>query len=332
MNKKWILLSVLSATALATVAGCGSNDETPATTATTSAAASTSDVSLQTKENLAAVAIGAATNSTPVTITIPQSMTHTIEQPQALAVANNYQSVISNPDGSYTITITTDQQATMLARISQSVDSTFEAFVGGAYTPYITNITHDQDFKTVTVSVDKQMYDQSIVDLSSELIGPYAAFYQAYQGVSPQVTITIQDNLTSMALDTKSYPAANASTTTSATSTATGTTATDTTASGSSATGSSATSASGSSAEAAPTATPDDGKTLTERNLQQIDKRTLVLTEDADLYSDADRESSVVSKITKGTTFESTEATNYYYKTTIDGETGYIRKQLATVQ
>lgn len=54
---------------------------------------------------------------------------------------------------------------------------------------------------------------------------------------------------------------------------------------------------------------------------------TYITTQDTKLYIEADKNSTVIINVKKGTEFTPTKITSHFLQATINGETGYIRKK-----
>lgn len=332
--KKQMFTFILASTIAISLAGCGKKDN-PAVTPTASDAAlnAASTVATQSAQgvvpgaDLTAVTVGVGAGAASpaaavdvITIPIPESMVNkSIVNPQEAALQKGYQNAVLGADNSLAITMTQAEQATLLSNITAAIDTTFQQLVNGTFTPYITNITHDADFTTITVFVDKDSYTSTFIDMTPSSVGGYAAFYQAYKGVTPNVTIKIVDNLTSNTLETIPYSVSGSNSSVASTGSST---AADTS-SASTAT------ASDSLTSGASTDTSDMAiSSATEpKPLTKGESKNYITTEDTKLYTETDKESKVLADIKTGTTFSSSESSEFFYKTTINGETGFLRKK-----
>lgn len=335
--KKQMFTFILASTIAISLAGCGNKDNDTAVTPTNSGAAVDAAATVASQSavapgaDLTSVTVGVGTQQAAspasaadvITISIPESMVNkSIANPQESAIQKGYQNAVLGSDNSLTITMTQADQATLLSKITTAIDTAFQQLVNGTFTPYITNITHDADFTTITVFVDKDSYTSTFIDMTPASVGEYAAFYQIYKGVTPNITIKIVDNLTSNTLETIPYSISGTSAST--------TTANDSTTAASSTTASSATASSASSSGTSTTTDTSDmavSSATEPKPLTKGETKKYVTTEDTKLYTETDKESKVLADIKQGTTFSSSESSEYFYKTTINGETGFLRKK-----
>ena len=144
-----------------------------------------------------------------VEITLPASMFE--DQDMATFDADAYaneQGFISakvNEDGSVTVTMTKSKHKELLAKMADSMDSSFAEFVNAEDTPYIKEISHNDDFTAVTMKVDKAAYENAF-DFTPFVIGVSVAMYQAFIETEYHVDITIVDAATGDTIKTISYP------------------------------------------------------------------------------------------------------------------------------
>lgn len=110
-----------------------------------------------------------------------------------------------NDDGSVTVNMTKGKHAELLDEMAASLDSTFAEFVNDESTPYIKDITHNDDFTAVTMKVDKAAYE-SAFDFTPFAIGMSVAMYQAFIETEYYVEISVVDVATGETINSITYP------------------------------------------------------------------------------------------------------------------------------
>jgi len=147
-----------------------------------------------------------------VEITIPASLAGYTESndsfdPTAYVVENGFISAVINEDTSITITMTRARHKELLAEMTAEYDEAFQEMIGAESTPYITDITHSDDFRSFVVTVERAGYENAYIELTPFLLGLSGAVYQTFAGTQPYVTISIVDNQTGEELLSQVYPA-----------------------------------------------------------------------------------------------------------------------------
>lgn len=146
-----------------------------------------------------------------VEITVPAELF--IEQdmenfdPDAYASEQGFISAKVNDDNSITITMSKNKHRELLDEYETSLNASFAEFVNGEDTPYIKDISHNDDFTAVTMKVDREAYE-SAFDLTPFAIGISVAMYQAFTEIEYHVDITIVDAENGDTINTISYPIA----------------------------------------------------------------------------------------------------------------------------
>lgn len=123
----------------------------------------------------------------------------------AYANEQGFSSAKVNADGSVTVTMTKGKHNELLTEMAASLDSAFAEFVNAEDTPYIKEISHNDDFTAVTMKVDKAAYENAL-DFTPFVIGISVAMYQAFVETEYHVDITIVDAATGDTIKTISYP------------------------------------------------------------------------------------------------------------------------------
>lgn len=146
-------------------------------------------------------------NLLTVEITLPASFFESDEDFDAdtYAQEQGFSSAKVNDDGSVTVTMTKGKYKEMLQEMSDSLDESFAELVGAEDTPYIKEITHNDDFSSVTVKVDREAYENAF-DMTPFVIGLSTMFYQAFLEMEYRCEISIVDAATGSVINTTVYP------------------------------------------------------------------------------------------------------------------------------
>ncbi len=125
----------------------------------------------------------------------------------AAAYANEqgFKSAKVNEDGSVTVTMTKAKHKELLEEMANSLDTNFNEFVNGEDTPYIKEITHNDNFTSVTMKVDKVAYE-SAFDFTPLAIALSVAMYQAFIETEYHVEISVVDVATGATINSITYP------------------------------------------------------------------------------------------------------------------------------
>ena len=151
-------------------------------------------------------------NSKMVDITLPSSVFQNQDMSKfdadAYAKEEKFEKAVINQDGSITITMTQERYQELKDDIIQKTEKGFNDMIGSKDTPYIKNITHTDNFETITISVDKSGYTAAGVQASFVPYSVYlqAAIYQAFIGNTLHTEIQIVDAATGNVLKSASYP------------------------------------------------------------------------------------------------------------------------------
>jgi len=142
-----------------------------------------------------------------VTITIPASFFEdkTDFDPDTYAEENGFKEAVVNEDGSVTITMSKRKHNELMAEMETDVNRILEGMVESENTTYIKEIASSKGYKTVTVSVDKEAYENAW-DLTPLSIYFSVAFYQMLDGAKPHCEVIIKDVETGEVLKSVVYP------------------------------------------------------------------------------------------------------------------------------
>ena len=195
---KKITSIILAALLVLSFAGCAqSNTDSSAGTNNGSTATSTPS-KIETDEKLLSVDI-----TLPASMFEDEDMTNF--DADAYASEQGFTSAKLNEDGSVTVTMTKAKHKELLEEMKNSLDASFAEFVNGEDTPYIKDITHNENFTAVTMKVDKAAYENAF-DFTPLAIGLSVAMYQAFTETEYHVEISIVDATTGEAINSITYP------------------------------------------------------------------------------------------------------------------------------
>lgn len=187
------ILSLLLAIALLTSLSCCAQNSSKETEQTDAA----SDA-IETDENFLTVEI-----------TIPSAMFSDEDMSNfdadAYASEEGFLSAKVNDDGSVTATMTKSKHAELLAELTKSMEDSLAEYVESESTPYIKEITHNDDFTEVSMKVNREAYE-STIDFTALGIGILVAIYQAFTETEYHVDIHIVDVATGETFSTVTLP------------------------------------------------------------------------------------------------------------------------------
>lgn len=144
-----------------------------------------------------------------VEITIPASAFEgqdmTDFDPRMYANDHGYLSAVLNEDGSVTVTMSHTRHLESLKELSEKIETQLSAFVEATGTPYIKEITHNEDFSQIEIRVDRGRYEHAF-DLTPLGISMVVGAYQAFLNEDYHVEVTIVDADTGEEIDRSVYP------------------------------------------------------------------------------------------------------------------------------
>lgn len=142
-----------------------------------------------------------------VEITLPASMFSDIDMTSFNAdeYAREYRfnKASVNVDGSITVWMSKNRHSELLADMATDIDKNYGDLV--AETSYILGITHNSDYTSVIVDIERSGYE-SIIDLTPLSIGINAGYYQLFAGIEPYSEIKIRDSASGEVLKTIKFP------------------------------------------------------------------------------------------------------------------------------
>lgn len=189
---------ILAVLLILSFAGCSQPDADPTTGNDNGSTTESTAAKIETDEKLLSV-----------DITLPASMFEGEDMStfdaDAYADEQGFTSAKVNEDGSVTITLTKAKHKELLDEMANSLDTNFNELVEGENTPYIKEISHNDDFTAVTMKVDKAAYENAF-DLTPLAIGMSVAMYQAFIETEYRVEISIVDAATGETINSITYP------------------------------------------------------------------------------------------------------------------------------
>ena len=127
--------------------------------------------------------------------------------PSAYAQKQGFIGAAVNEDGSVTVTMTKERQQELLTDLREEIENAFEELAGGSATPYVTNITCDENFTQIVMEVEREAYEAA-ADMTPVTLGFSAMLYQKFSGQEPHCNITVKDAATGEAITNAVYPGA----------------------------------------------------------------------------------------------------------------------------
>lgn len=108
-------------------------------------------------------------------------------------------------DGSLKIKMTKNKHQEMIQEVRTDMETSFVALIEGKDTPYIKDFTSKNDYKEITISVDRGAYENAM-DLTPLMVGFSVAMYQAINGEKFVCNIKIVDHATKELISDINYP------------------------------------------------------------------------------------------------------------------------------
>ena len=130
-----------------------------------------------------------------VDITLPEVIVGDLSgfnEQEYLAENDGINSAKVNTDGSLTLNISKKKHNELLGEIKESLDLTLGDLIESEDTPYIRNIDYTKDYREVTISVDREAYENAF-DMTPFIVGMTTGIYQLYLGEEYSTTIIMKD-------------------------------------------------------------------------------------------------------------------------------------------
>lgn len=207
---KKITSIILALTLILSFAGCAqSNTESTDDPSSSSSQATSTPETKATEGTEADYNVDTDEKFLTVDITLPASFFEGEDMAtfdtEAYVKENGFNSAKLNEDGSMTVTMTKSKHRELLKEISTSLDENFAELIEGEDTPYIKDITHNEDFTVVTMKVDRAAYENAF-DMTPFVIAMSAGMYQMFLEMETHVEISIVDVATGETIKTTTYP------------------------------------------------------------------------------------------------------------------------------
>lgn len=108
-------------------------------------------------------------------------------------------------DGSLKIKMTKKKHQEMVTGMKTDMESSFSALIDGKDSPYIKDLFSKNDYKEITISVDRAAYENAL-DFTPLMVGFSVAMYQAIKGEEFDCNIKIVDFATKESISDINYP------------------------------------------------------------------------------------------------------------------------------
>lgn len=144
-------------------------------------------------------------NLLTVEITLPASFFEGEEiDMDAYAQEQGFISAYKNEDGSVTAKMTRKKYNELLEETRESLETTFASFISDD-TPYIKEVTHNDDFTEVAIYVNRTEYE-SAFDITPFAVGIAVGLYQQVAQIEYHVEVSIVDADTGDLINSITYP------------------------------------------------------------------------------------------------------------------------------
>jgi predicted small lipoprotein YifL len=142
-----------------------------------------------------------------VKITLPASMFEDMTDfdPEAYTEENGFKETVVNENGSITITMSKNKHNELMTEMEMDIDNTLAEMVEAEDTPYIKEITSSEGYRTVTMRVDKEGYENAW-DMTPLSIYFNVVFYQVFDDAEPYCEVIVEDIETGEVLYSVIYP------------------------------------------------------------------------------------------------------------------------------
>lgn len=146
-----------------------------------------------------------------VTITLPASFFKDtdLESIKKSAEDQGIKNVTQNSDGSVTYKMSKADHKKMMEEMKTSVSDTLNGFKNGTDYSSITEVSYNDDFSQIKISVDKTEYESNMDSFAALAAGFQGMFYQLFDGRKEDdvsVKVDFVDNKTGEILDSTIYP------------------------------------------------------------------------------------------------------------------------------
>ena len=214
MFKKFVSIILCFVLVLSFV-GCGKADSGAESNITTDAPAADpvqsapEEVTEAPTEETVPQVIDTDENLLTVDITFPASFFEGTDMStfdaDAYAKEQGFISAKVNDDGSMVVTMSKKKHAELVNETAASLDTNFAELIEAEDTPYIKEITHNDDFTLVTVKVDREAYENAF-DFTPFIIGLSVSYYQMLLDMEYHAEVVMVDVDTGDTITSVVYP------------------------------------------------------------------------------------------------------------------------------
>lgn len=202
MNKKLaFILTLMILTSV--IGGCSSNK------ADHDIGASNDDVVIETKtDEEDSGGIEVDKNLLSVEITLPPDMAGDLSDFDKETYLKENEGFIDaevTTDGSLKIKMTKKKHQEMVEEMKTNLEASFVELIEGSDTPYIKDLTSKNDYKEITISVERATYENTM-DFTTLIVGFSVAMYQVIKGDEFACNIRIIDFTTKELISDINYP------------------------------------------------------------------------------------------------------------------------------
>ncbi len=192
---KKFICAIASIALLLSLVACAAQEQTTQESALISTA--TNNTSLETDEPVYTPTESSANYKEPETnveITYPATWLEDTEDfdPSAYVKENGFISATVNSDGSVTVIMTGEKHKELVSEITKNLEENFSEYVDGEDTPYIKEISHNEDFSKVEIKVVRSEYENTL-DFTVLAIALIVPVGQVSVGFTSGVEITVID-------------------------------------------------------------------------------------------------------------------------------------------
>lgn len=205
---KRVIPILLSAAMMLQLAACGSPNSS---SSIPGAVSSAPNVSSAVSSEGSSPGVGAEKGLFDVSVTFPAEMFEgtDFETIKKQAEDQGIKSITQNDDGSVTYKMSKADHKKMMEDMKTSTAETLKGYVTDTDLESITDVSFNDDFSEIKISVDKEKYENSLDSFAALGAGFQGMFYQMFDGRKEEevsVKVDFVDNKTGKVLDSAIYP------------------------------------------------------------------------------------------------------------------------------
>lgn len=152
--------------------------------------------------------VGCGTKEEDVEVTIPEVLAGDLsnfDEKEFLEGTEGVKSAKVTEDNSLIITMGKSRYDAMMKEMKEGLLHSFEEISKSPETAYIEDIDYSDDFKKVTLTVNKEDYEAAF-DFTHILVGVLVGTYQVYSGDEFHVEVVIEDGANGEEINSIIYP------------------------------------------------------------------------------------------------------------------------------